>query len=221
MKILIIEDEEAILKSLEKNLKAEMFTVESTDDGQTGYELALKNDYDLVLLDNILPRLNGIDICRKLRQEERTMPILMLSVKSEINTKVNLLNAGADDYLTKPFAYEELIARIRALLRRGEKIESEVVNIDNLMLDSKRHLVTFFGQELTLTKKEYLLLEYLMRNKGIVLSRGMILEHVWDINADPFSNTIESHIGSLRKKLLAINEQEIILTVPGMGYKIK
>jgi DNA-binding response OmpR family regulator len=142
-----------------------------------------------------------------------------LSVKSETSNKVAFLNAGADDYLTKPFSFEELIARIRALLRRPQEIQSDILEIGGLELDSKRHIVKRDGEEIYLTRKEFLLLEYLMKNQGTVLSRGMILEHVWDMNADPFSNTIETHIMTLRKKLDHERQSRLIQTVPGIGYK--
>lgn len=145
----------------------------------------------------------------------------MLSVKSEMITKVDLLNRGADDYLTKPFSLEELLARIRALLRRPSSLSSEVLNIDDLTIDIKGHKVTRGTKEIYLTRKEFMLLEYLIKNKGAVVSRGILIEHVWDMNVDPFSNTIESHILNIRKKISSKGRRDLIQTIPGVGYKIQ
>ena len=221
MRLLIVEDEKEIQNILKKGLKAECFAVDTADDGKEGLELALINEYDIIILDNVLPFKQGIDVCKELRTAGKTTPIIMLSVKSETTTKVELLNAGADDYLTKPFSLEELLARIRALLRRPKDIKGDVLKTDNLVLDTKRHSVKRGKEDIYLTRKEFMLLEYLLRNKNIVLSRGMILEHVWDMNADPFSNTIESHILSLRKKIDFKNMDKLIQTISGRGYKIK
>lgn len=220
MRILVVEDEKKISDFLKTALEAEVFVVDVVDDGKKGSFLARTNDYDLIVLDNILPSQSGIEVCREIRASGKTMPILMLSVKSDTTTKIDLLNAGADDYLTKPFSFEELLARIRALLRRPKTIEGEVLKIDDLALDTKKHLVQRGGKEIYLTRKEFMLLEYLLKNQGIVLSRGMIMEHVWDMDTDPFSNTIESHILSLRKKINYKGKKKFIQTVPGRGYKI-
>jgi len=148
------------------------------------------------------------------------MPILMLSVVSGIETKVSLLDAGADDYLTKPFSLSELLARIRALLRRPKELKTDVFKLDNLVLDTKKHIALRDNKKIYLTAKEYALLELLLRNEGAVTSRGMILEHVWDMNADPFSNSIEVHISNLRSKIDTKNQKKLIYTIPGRGYKI-
>lgn len=218
MRILVIEDEQKIRYFLKRSLQAECFAVDVAEDGEAGLTCALTNEYDLLIVDNILPGMHGPEICRTLREHEVTTPILMLSIADGTPMKVTALNDGADDYLTKPFSFEELLARIRALLRRPSGLTGEVLTIDGLTLDTKRHAVYRNDEEIMLTKKEFMLLEYLMRNQGIVLTRGMIMEHVWDMNADPFSNTIESHIRSLRKKLG--DTREIIKTIPGRGYKI-
>lgn len=220
MRILIVEDEKKIANILKKGLESECFIVDTAEDGEKGSFFARTNDYDLIILDNILPKKEGREVCQEIREAGKTTPIIMLSVKSETLTKVDLLNAGADDYLTKPFSLEELLARIRALLRRPKAIEDEVLQIDDLTLDTKRHLVKRGKKETYLTRKEFILLEYLMKNQGIVLSRGMIMEHVWDMNADPFSNTIESHILSLRRKVDFKGKKKLIQTVPSRGYKI-
>ena len=221
MRILIIEDEKKIIDFLKKSLENECFVVDVAMDGEKGLYLAQTNNYNIIILDNVLPKKTGRQVCEEIRKDGKTVPIIMLSVKGETTTKVELLNAGADDYLTKPFSLEELLARIRALLRRPKQIESEVLKLDDLTLDTKRHLVKRGKKEVYLTRKEFMLLEYLMKNQGIVLSRGMILEHVWDMNADPFSNTIESHILSLRRKTDFKGTKKLIHTVPGRGYKIE
>lgn len=220
MKILVVEDDYKIRVFLKKSLEAECFSVDAVDDGLEGYQLGQINNYDFIILDNMLPRISGLEICTHLRNEGKSTPILILSVQSDTDMKVRALDAGADDYLTKPFSLQELIARIRALMRRPSQITDEVITVGEITLDTRRHIVTHGNKEIRLTKKEFMLLEYLMSNPGIVLSRGMIMEHVWDMNADPFSNTIESHILSLRKKIGGENKTEYIQTIPGRGYKI-
>lgn len=220
MRILVVEDEKKVADFLKIGLEAECFVVDLSEDGEKGLYLARTNDYDLIILDNVLPNKTGKEICEEVRKDGKTTPIIMLSIKSESATKVDLLNAGADDYLSKPFSFEELLARIRALLRRPKKIESEIFKIDDLSVDVKKHLVRRGKKDIYLTKKEFLLLVYLLKNQGIVISRGMLIEHVWDMNADPFSNTIESHILNLRKKIDLKSKKKLIYTISGRGYKI-
>ncbi len=220
MRILIVEDEKDIRDFVAKSLKAESFAVDTAADGEKGSFLARTNDYDLIILDNIMPKKSGLQVCEEIRKDGKTVPILILSVKSETTAKVDLLNAGADDYLTKPFSLDELLARVRALLRRPTQIENEILQIDDLIVDTSRQTVRRGGKDIYLTRKEFALLKYLLKNQGIVLSRGMIMEHVWDMTADPFSNTIESHILSLRRKIDTKGKKKLIHTVPGRGYKI-
>ncbi len=220
MRLLVVEDEKKIGAFLKKGFESECFAVDVATDGLEGLELAQITDYDLIVLDNILPQKTGVEICSDLRLRGKITPILILSASSETQTKVAALNAGADDYLTKPFSFEELLARVRALLRRPKNLTDDILITSDVTLDTKRHIVTRAGKEIKLTRKEYMLLQYLMQNEGAVLSRGMLMEHVWDMNADPFSNTIESHILSLRKKMLCQNRDDLIITVPGRGYKI-
>ncbi len=220
MRILLIEDDQDIVRTLKPSLESECFVVDIAQNGEQGAYLARINHYDVVLLDNMLPIKMGREVCLEIRKAQKTMPIILLSVVNDAKMKAELLNAGADDYVTKPFSFEELLARIRAVLRRPQHIEQEVLRTHDLQLDIRKNVVLRNGREVYLTRKEFMLLEYLMRNKGAVLSRGMIMERVWDMNADPFSNTIESHILSLRKKLNAQNEVNLIITVPNRGYKI-
>lgn len=220
MRILIVEDEAAIQAFLKESLEAEYFAVDVASDGERGSYLAHVNDYDLVILDNLLPKKEGMAICRELRASGKTMPILILSVKSETVKKVDLLDAGADDYLTKPFALAELLARVRALLRRKSGIESDVLRVGDISLDVKKFSVKRGTKDIPLTRKEFMLLQYLMQHEGVVLSRAMILEHVWDMSIDIFSKTIESHILALRKKIGDTGKSRLIKTISGRGYRI-
>lgn len=220
MKVLIVEDEKEIVKFLEAGLKAECFSVDVAEDGERGSYLARINDYDLVILDNILPKRIGLEICKDIRLAGKTMPIITLSIKSDTATKVELLNAGADDYLIKPFSLGELLARMRALLRRPKQIQGEALSVDDLALNTRTFKVSRGKKEIYLTRKEFMLLEYFLRNQGIVLSRGMILEHVWNMDTDPFSNTIEAHVLSLRKKIDIAGKRKLIQTISGRGYTI-
>ncbi|MCA9354809.1 MAG: response regulator transcription factor [Candidatus Kaiserbacteria bacterium] len=219
MRILIVEDEKKIRDFLKHNLEAACYAVDTCVDGAEGLRTATLNEYDLIILDNVMPNMTGLEVCTELRRSNLRTPILLLSVLSDTDIKVQALNAGADDYLTKPFSLTELLARIRALLRRPPQIEAEVFCYKDLTVDTRKHTVTKDGAEVALTRKEFTLLTYLMRHQGSVLSRGMIMEHVWDMNADPFSNTIETHIASLRRKLCDAETNEYIMTISGCGYK--
>jgi DNA-binding response OmpR family regulator len=220
MRILVVEDEQKIREFLKESLEAELFAVDAVEDGEQGSRLGRTNDYDLIVLDNMLPRKDGLTVCREIREDGKTMPIIVVSVKNDTVNKVDLLNAGADDYLTKPFALPELMARVRALLRRPHALEEEVLTVGDVTLDVRSGTVTRGDRSITLTRKEFMLLHYLMQNEGSILSRGMMLEHVWDMSVDIFSNTIESHILSLRKKLGDTGSKRLIQTVAGRGYKI-
>lgn len=219
MKILLIEDERTISEPLKTNLESEGFTIDVANDGEQGSFLARTNDYNLILLDYILPKKNGREVCEEIRKDGVKAPVIMLTVKSEVENIVDLLNLGADDYLAKPFSFTELLARINAILRRPNELQGDILKLDNLVIDTKKQTVKRGEREVYLTRKEFQLLEHLVRNKGNVLTRGIIMENVWDMNADPFSNTIESHILNIRKKVDLNEKTKLIYTVPGRGYK--
>ena len=220
MRLLVVEDEPKIAGFLKDSFEAEYFAVDVAEDGEQGSYLARVNDYDMVVLDNLLPKKDGLEVCKDIRATGKNVPILVVSVKTGANDKVMLLDAGADDYLAKPFVLEELFARIRALLRRPAGLEEDELMVEDITLDSRSGNVRRGEKSIYLTRKEFMLLRYLMRNHGLVLSRGMILEHVWDMSVDIFSNTIESHILSLRKKLDDMSKDRLIQTVPGRGYRM-
>ncbi len=220
MKILVIEDEKETREFLHIGLQEEGYVVDVCGDGEQGSAKARTNAYDCVILDQRLPKKDGFTVCQEMRDEHINTPIIILSVNSEIPQKVELLNNGADDYLSKPFSFSELLARINALLRRSAPMREVRLIAGDLELDRDRQLLLRDKKEIYLTKKEFTLLEYLMQNKGRVVSRSKILEHVWEADANPFSNTIEAHILRLRKKVEA-GKRKIIRNVPGRGYKIE
>ncbi len=219
MPLLIIEDDPSLILSLTLILTNAGFKVESAPDGPEGLELALSVNYDLILLDCNLPNLSGFEIVKRLRSEKCFTPIIILTVLDELNDKIQLFNLGADDYLIKPFAVTELLARIQALLRRPHNLPGEVLRIGNLELDADRFLVSKKGVRIPMSAREFSLLEYLMLNKGKFLSRQNILDKVWDENADPFSNTVEVHIMNIRKKIETLSEH-YIFTASNRGYKV-
>lgn len=221
MRLLLVEDEEKIAKLLMTGLKSEGFSIDHISDGETGSYTARTNEYDLIILDNQLPCKPGLQVCTDIRTAGKAVPILVLSIVAEPSIKADFLNAGADDYLSKPFSFEELLARIHALLRRPQPLVEEILSIGDISLDSRRHVVKRGKEIVPLTNKEFVLLEYLLQHQGLTVSRGMILEHVWDMNTNPFSNTIETHVHSLRKKLSKRGKKNIIQTIPGRGYKIE
>jgi DNA-binding response OmpR family regulator len=221
MRILIIEDDEELRQSLARGFESERFLVDSAADGEYGSYLGRTNEYDVIVLDLILPKKDGHVVCRDIRQSGKTCPILILSVNGGVEQKVAMLGSGVDDYVTKPFSFREVMARIRALSRRPRAIQTEILEAGEIRLDTTRQKVTRAGKEVYLTRKEFSLLELLLRHCGSVISRGMIMEHVWNAEGDPFSNTIEAHMLNLRKKI-GDNQpgQKLIQTVPGRGYKI-
>lgn len=220
MRVLLVEDEPTIASFVKKRLEEMSFVVDAVGDGAEGSFLGRTNEYDVVLLDNMLPKKSGLEIVKELRAKGKQMPILMLSVLGDTETKVELLNAGADDYMNKPFSFDELTARLSALLRRPPHVVKPILAAADLTLNEATHEVRRAGKDISLTRKEFALLRYLMRNPGVVLSRGLLLEHVWNMDMDPFSNTVEAHVASLRRKVDAPFDQKLILTVLGRGYRI-
>lgn len=219
MRILIIEDESPIRNVLRLSLESECFVVDEAEDGEKGSYMARTNEYDLIILDNIMPKKFGTEVCKEIREAAISTPIIMLSVKDAVIDKVKVLNYGADDYVTKPFSFDELRARIHCLLRRPKEAVYEVLSCGPLTLDRAKQIVTCRNKTIYLTRKEFSLLEILMIHKDTVVSRGQILEHAWDINANPFSNTIEAHMFALRRKL-SDTKKKLIQNIPGRGYKL-
>lgn len=222
MKILIIEDEHRIAQAVKEGLEQESYAVDVCYDGEAGYLTASGDEYDLILLDVMLPKMDGFTVCRKLRQDDDHTPVLMLTAKDQNADVVRGLDIGADDYLAKPFSFEVLLARIRALLRRPHQAEAEVLQAGGLMLDPARHHVARDGQPIALSSKEYAILEYLLRNQGKVLSKHNIMTHVWDFDADILPNNVEVFIAYLRAKIdKPFTAPALIQTVRGFGYKIE
>ncbi len=221
MRILIIEDEQKIREFIQEGLKEEGFATDVAHDGEEAHFMATTNDYDLIILDLMIPKIDGLVLCKKLREDKISVPIIMLTAKMGVKNKVAGLNAGADDYLTKPFAFEELLARIRAQLRKKDGHLPDKLTLDNLSLDLQTHEVRRAGKEIILTTRELALLEYLMRNPGRVVSRTMIIEHVWDINYKTTTNVIDVFINHLRKKIDQGHRKKLIHTFHGRGYMMK
>jgi two-component system copper resistance phosphate regulon response regulator CusR len=224
MRILVLEDEVKVASFIRRALEEESYAVDVFADGAQGLELAREakdGRYDLVILDLMLPGLSGLEILKSLRKEQITVPVLILTARSQVDQKVKGLDLGADDYLTKPFAIEELLARVRALLRRGTGEASGVLQVDDLVLNPATREVTRDGRRIDLTTKEYALLEYLMRNTGRVLTRPMIAEHVWNLDFDTFTNVIDVYVNYLRNKIDRGRERKLIHTVRGTGYVLR
>ncbi len=223
-KILIVEDETKIARFLELELKHEGYEVVLAGDGRTGLEKALKNDVDLIVLDIMLPGLSGIEVCRRVRLESQ-VPIIMLTAKDDVTDKVAGLDTGADDYMTKPFAIEELLARIRVALNRNKQMvmetKGDILQIGELVLNIKSHSASYNKEELVLTKKEYELLEYLIRNKNVALTREQLLNNVWDYEYFGDTNVVDVYIRYLRQKIDEKYGIHLISTVRGLGYIIK
>jgi two-component system, OmpR family, response regulator len=223
MRVLIVEDEHKIANSIKKGLEQESYAADVCYDGETGYDMASSEEYDVIVLDLMLPKMDGLTICKKLRIEEGIhTPILILTARGEVDEKVEGLNSGADDYLAKPFAFSELLARIKALARRPKQVLKTALKIDDLSLDTVSYEVKRKGVSIDLSKTEFSLLEYLMSHAGKVVSKDQIIGHVWEYDSDVLPNTVEVYIGYLRNKIDKgfPGEKPLIHTVRGFGYKI-
>lgn len=222
MRILVVEDDQKIASALKKGLQLETYAVDIALDGEQGLDLALSESYDIIILDRMLPLKDGETIAKELRAEKNHTPILMLTAKGQVHERVEGLDAGADDYLIKPFAFDELLARIRALSRRPKKSLSNVLKIEDLTLDKTAVRVERKGKHIVLSAKEFALLEFLLRNQGKPIAKDVIIEHVWSYDADILPNTLEVFIGSLRKKIdKPFSTNPLIHTVRGFGYKLE
>jgi len=218
LRILLVEDEPRMAQVVAKGLREHSYAVDIADDGNAALYQTSINDYDLILLDVLLPGASGFEVCRELRARGDATPVLMLTARATVDDRITGLDAGADDYLTKPFAFRELLARVRALLRREPQLHPDLVQLEDLRLDVASHHVSRADREIELTAKEYALLEYLARRAGQLVSRAEIAAHVWDESFDPFSNTIEVYVNRLRKKIDEQHPVKLIHTRRGEGY---
>jgi heavy metal response regulator len=221
MRILLVEDEKKVASFIKKGLEEEFYSVDVAFDGKEGLHLAVTEDYDLIILDIMLPFKDGFTVLKEIRNEKISIPVLFLTAKDTLSDKVQGLDSGADDYLPKPFAFEELLARVRALLRRSTAEKNIVLKVLDLALDTQTHSVTRNNTEIQLTPKEYSILEYLLRNKNRVISRTMLSEHVYDYHFDSDTNVIDVYINKLRNKVDKGFELPVIHTIRGVGYMIK
>jgi heavy metal response regulator len=221
VRLLVVEDESKVASFIKKGLGEEGYAVDLAADGEAGLAMALERVHDLIILDIRLPKMDGLQVLRMLRQDKVTTPVLLLTVRATIEDKVLGLDAGADDYLTKPFAFQELVARVRALLRRRAEAEPAVLQVGDLSLDPARRTVVRGGVKIDLTAREFALLDYFMRNPGRVLTRTMIAEHVWDYSFDTSTNVIDVYVNYLRKKIDAEREPKLLHTVRGVGYMLQ
>lgn len=220
MRILLVEDEPTAAQMLAKGLREQSYAVDISHDGENALFQATVTDYDLILLDVNLPLKDGFTVCHELRAAGSTVPVLMLTARDAVQDRISGLDGGADDYLTKPFDFHELLARVRALLRRGQSLHAETLAIADLQINTRSHEVTRGAHRIELTAKEYALLEYLARRAGALVTRTDIAEHVWDENFDPFSNLIEVYIQRLRRKIDDGYERKLIRTLRGEGYQL-
>ncbi|AMV73805.1 winged-helix transcriptional response regulator [Desulfuromonas sp. DDH964] len=221
MHILVVEDEKKVASFIKRGLEEEKYTVDLAADGEEGLAMGTAKPYDLILMDLMLPKMDGLTVIRELRQKGIHTPVLCLTAKDTVDDIVSGLDSGSDDYLTKPFAFAELLARVRALVRRGSKDRGAEIHFADLRLDPVAHKVWRGSREVELTAKEYALLEYLMRNPNQVLTRTMIAEHVWDYTFDSFTNIIDVYVNYLRKKIDKDFDKRLIHTVRGVGYVLK
>lgn len=220
MKLLLVEDEHKIAASIKKGLEQESYTVDVVYDGTSGLDLALSEEYDLIILDRLLPELDGIEICKQLREKGNHTPVLMLTAKGQLQDRLEGFHAGADDYLMKPFAFEELLVRIKALTRRPKRSVSNILMCGDLSLDTDAFEVKRAGQIIQLSSKEFALLDYLLRHQNKTLTKEQIIAHVWNYDADILPNTVEVYMGYLRNKIDKPFKKRLLHTVRGFGYKL-
>ena len=222
MRILIIEDEEEIANFVMQGLRSERFAVDWAATSEKGLMFAKVNPYDCAVVDIKLPgNVDGLNIAKALRDKGKTFPIIILSAVRDPQVRIRALNLGADDYLTKPFLFAELLARVRALLRRGKAVTGTTLAVKDLTMDTLTHMVTRAGKRIKLNRKEFGLLEYFMRNPGTLLTRSMILDHVWDTDVDQLTNTVDVHVSFLRRKVDRDADEKLIITIHGYGYKLQ
>ena len=220
MRILITEDEKELAQALARGLRKQGYAADIAYDGEEALVLAEVNDYDLIILDLNLPKIDGVEVCRRVRASGSPTGILMLTARSTLDDRVNGLDEGADDYLVKPFHFPELLARVRAILRREGEPRHTILRSDDLVLDPNVQKAYFRREEIRLTTKEFAVLEYLMRNIGRIVSQEELLEHVWNEDANLFTHTVKVHIKNIRKKLSAVGADDLITTVKGRGYML-
>ena len=221
MRVLVIEDEPSVAGFVRKGLREASYAVDLADNGVDGLNVACANQYDVIVLDLMLPEKDGLSVLRDLRSRNVRTPVICLTARDAVDYRVKGLDLGADDYLTKPFSFAELLARIRAVLRRGEKITANPIVVGDLTLDVLARSVRRGGKRIDLSPNEFALLEYLARNAGHVLSRTMILEHVWDMHQDPMTNVVDVHVNRLRKKVDSRGRRPLIQTIRGVGYVLQ
>jgi DNA-binding response OmpR family regulator len=221
MRLLLVEDQVKVARFIQRGLEEEHYAVDVAASGEDALALISVTSYDLVILDLMLPDMSGVDVCAQLRRTRHSVPILMLTARDTLEDKVMGLDAGADDYLTKPFAFPEFLARVRALLRREESVRSAIIEVDTLMVDTASHVVTRGGVPIELASKEYAVLEYLARRVGRVVTRSMILNAVWGYDFDPASNVVDVYISYLRRKIDDPYPVKLLETVRGTGYRLR
>jgi DNA-binding response OmpR family regulator len=220
MRILLIEDDIDLAQALVESLEGYNITVDTCNDGESGSYIARTNNYDLILLDNILPKKLGVNICKELRHLDNQTPIIFISIQSDINDKINFLEAGADDCIEKPFSVNELVARIRAVTKRSYNIKQEVITLDDVTIDRENYMVKRNGKPVYFTRKEFMILEHIAEKPGCVITKTEIMEKVWKKDFNPFSNTIETHIRNIRRKIDGKYRKKIE-TIPGRGYRVR
>jgi DNA-binding response OmpR family regulator len=222
MRILLVEDEKPLSNAIKEGLEESGFVVDTAYDGESALsKIEIEESYDLIILDIMISKLDGVSLLKKIRELGYKMPVLMLTAKSEVDTKVKTFGIGADDYLTKPFDFRELLARVHALLRRTKDIKTGVISIDDLKIDTEKMEVKRGGKVIELTKKEYQILLYLAMNKGRVVEKSELENHLWDENSTPWSDTLRTHIKNIRRKVDSGYEKKLIKTIPGVGYEIE